>query len=213
MLLRLLLIVLLAAPALAGEQPEQRRYWKLYETFDADINPKLPPVTFRLFLDQETGKFARIEVLQGEEQPKLVQAIEGFTADLPSEESEYFRTLDANFDGNTDILLLSGNTYRVWLYDPTLRSFVFHQQLSELPNLEVHPENHTLSSKSESEKGSAISLYGFEGEKLVQLEEETRTRIAADCSFLRILKKRKNGQLALVSQETISDAGASCKAK
>jgi TonB family protein len=130
------------------------------ETFTATVSPQLPKFTFKV-IPQPTppDQFGNpqtvpsdIEVFRGDStQP--IQHLTGCDlsgAEPPREGADWFRTVDMNFDGYSDVFLLTnwgvtGNQFGcVWLYDPASGLFRYSEDFSMLGRYTLEPETKTI---------------------------------------------------------------------
>lgn len=118
-----------------------------------------------------------------------------------------FITPDANFDGHKDLLIdvTSGGTFGHFtvgfLYDPQRQTFRRDTAL-DLSNLTIDVQNRQLRSRHYSSMygGNVKSLYGWQGDALVLLEEAV---YHADTETSAIIWQRKRQKDGTMKQDSI----------
>ena len=128
--------------------------------------------------------------------------------------SNYFGLLDMNFDGYQDVRIPSwqgatGNFgYSVWVFEPRKREFVFHEGLSSLQGPRFDHEKEEIHTLSKGGHAGAIYTKGtwkFVDGELVQVEEERQRYVDEEDHYVKVLRKRVDGELREVSRMTVRD--------
>lgn len=181
-------------------------------TFIFKIHRKLPSYTFHLVGNLEFNAFERIEVSKGND-TTIIQVLKDFEMDGPPYRgAKYFQTEDINFDGYTDIKLLSwwgatGNSgYNYWLFEPKKGRFVLNKELRDLSN--PTPDYKRKQIKTHSVGGMAGHIYGnaayaFVNGRLMSIREEEQDWVKDKKCFLRVIRERRNRKMVIVSRKII----------
>ncbi|EHP40593.1 hypothetical protein OR16_24815 [Cupriavidus basilensis OR16] len=111
-----------------------------------DASEPALPVAIEV-LDRRTGR--RFQVLRD------------FVSEGQPADNAFLQVVDANFDGHPDITIsgMSGgagpnSTENVFLFDPVTRRFVYNEALSNLPQISIDTNRHTVQS---AQRGSCCS--------------------------------------------------------
>jgi hypothetical protein len=129
-------------------------------SFKFKIAASLPEFTFKIIpessdADDHTkaqSTVRDIEVFRGHGDKPLqhLEDCEWGDMDAPPKDSPWFRAEDVNFDGYSDIYLLTqwgatGNQYGcVWLYNPATGRFDYSKEFSALPRYWLEPATKTI---------------------------------------------------------------------
>ena len=133
---------------------------------------------------------------------------------LAQDESFFFGGQDINFDGWLDLVLMtqkgSANAKaEYWLYDPAGDRF---HDLGEFPMFRVDAVHHELTTYvSNGPAGLDFEKrdYGFEGDDLVLISEETRKPLPGRPRwYVHTVRRLKNGKLVVVLRQTIKQPTA-----
>ena len=212
--LKSLLILLLLIPGIAFSQDEITEDVRGTSTFEGKIHPDLPRYVFHLIGDLESNTFVRIDVSR-ESEPTVIQSLQIPEADRPYRGTRYFQLEDVNFDGYSDIKLLSfsgatGNGYYYyWLFDRKTDQFVFSQEFSKFCNPILHPETREI--ETHAVRGKAGMIYIDETFRVIDgrpvlVRRESEDEVDRDGrSFLKVVREVKNGKMKIVSREIVKN--------
>ena len=165
--------------------------------FEFKINQNLNPYIFILHGDKNENFINKIEVYsKGDKLP--LQIIKIIITASPYKNSKYFEAIDMNFDGYKDIRMLdwwgaTGNKgYKVWLYNPTDKKFVYNKPLSELSCPSFNNKNKTI--EEHSNGGHMGQIYTsrklkFQGKKLICFESEKQDFVREKNHFIKTKSK------------------------
>ncbi len=168
-------LALLSAPSNAGEQAPVA-IWVEQHARSADHAFIMQLTVFDEFhaaqaikvIDRKSGAMVQ-----------TIDAIDGLEVQL--EPARFLRIDDANADGHPDISVLVNNggagpnsVRNFYLFNPATRQFVFHEGLSELSQVTVHP-NGTITSAGRGGGQHTASTYRFIRAKMVEVKRVDHT--------------------------------------
>jgi hypothetical protein len=175
------------------------------------INSKLPPFTFH-FPGQPDNTFSDLDITTGTGS-EVIQTIQNATGPgdiAPMKAESVLTTVDANFDGNQDLQLLSncgatGNcSYDFYLYDPRANEFVHNDFLSNLttPSFDQSKKQVTTSSNS-SVSDWENETYRYENDGRYTLIHREVSRWDRSNSTVTVTSyELRNGKMELVGSTT-----------
>jgi hypothetical protein len=173
------------------------------------INSNLPPFNFH-FAGHEDNTFGNLEITEGGSD-KIIQTIEN-TIDpneiAPAKVQDFFKVVDANFDGYQDlqILLICGAqncSYDFYIYDPKTNRFVHDNFLSDLKNPVFNQTKKQISQGwlfSVNDGGGETYQYENGQYTLIQREISAWDRTARTVTHSTY--ERRDGQMQLVESKT-----------
>lgn len=192
--------------------------------YSLTVSPHLPAYSLQMTYNPASHAVLSIAVFKrGNSSP--VQII----ADIPSDElclpSRDIEAEDFNFDGYKDISLpvscgATGNvSYNAWLFNPSTGTFVLNKELSNvLANWEIHPRAKEITMYWTGGLAGRLytkETYEFRHGKLVKVRDEEQKLKDDDeldkeaeshkYHFVKIIRQRKNGKMALVSRKQITE--------
>ena len=108
---------------------------------------------------------------------------------------------DYNFDGYMDIGISPGHgsyntSYEIFLYDPRMKKFNYHKELSEVPNIWADNKTKTLKSHAKGGHGGLIyyfSEYTWENGQLVLICSENQDYDDTSEKYIRTTRTLQNG--------------------
>lgn len=179
--------------------------------FEFQIHENLKPHTFRLHGNKVSNTIEKIEIfLEGQKIP--FQEIHNESWWLLSQSEKYFEVIDMNFDGYKDIKLLdwhggTGNGgYKVWLYEPSKKEFILHEEFRDLSNPICNDADQTISTHFNG--GHAGRIYGdglwmFKNGKIIRLELELQDYVMEKNHYIKVKSKLIDGKMQEISREII----------
>jgi hypothetical protein len=169
-------VVLLGCTCIALQSPTRNRRSITEDlsqgpSFKFAINAKLPDYTFKIVPDvQPTDEYGNahstvrdILVFEGDsDRPSQhLTGCELNEAEAPPRNRPWFRAIDFNFDGYSDIFLLTGwgatgnESGCVWLFDPATKTFTYSEEFSKLGHYRLDPATKTILS---FERGGMVGM-------------------------------------------------------
>ncbi len=165
-------------------------------SYQLKIHPDLPIFHFRVLRD--TASRVRTILVSKGPKSKVLQTIQAGLGESPYSKADYFKGVDANFDGYTDISLLdwwgvTGNKgYSFWLFNPTVSEFVYSPEFSELANPVFDKEQKLITTFSKANKYIyTSSTYRLVADKPYLIREEKQDQMEGGHHYIKTIKIRK----------------------
>jgi len=211
-----LLLILCLSLSAVGEHDEQDNDLvadlSKGATFQFVIHRDLPAYTFRLAGDSEFKTIDHIEVFRNSETHSVQTLDECKMEEQPPRREKWLKAEDFNFDGYEDLAMLSawgatGNlSYCIWLFDPVSGQFVYSHNFSDLGRYQLHPASKTITTTSVAGMAGAIHVfctYQVVDNRPLLVEEERQSWDDEACALLKVIRKRRNGKLVVVTREHV----------
>lgn len=201
-------LVALAQSQEPSPPPEEKETETIFEFV---IHKDLKQMAFHLFSD-EAGDTHRIEIYR-EGEPEPFQKIDVEPSLTQREDAEFFKSMDMNFDGYADILLMSwwgaqvNEGFEVWTYGASKGLFEYDCELSDLVNPGVDESKREIGTYYRGSgwgRGGTETLKYVNGE-LVIIEDEEWDYFEEQNVSLHVRRRRIDGVLKLVEVEQTSE--------
>lgn len=179
-------------------------------TFKVAIAPDLSEFTFKVTPHVEKpdeygnpqSTIQEIQVFRGDGTVpwQTLEGCEWAGMETPPRGEEWFRSEDVNFDGYTDIYILTNwgatgfESGCIWLYDPASGKLVFSREFSELATFTLDPQTKTINSHGCGGMACAIfnaGKYVVENNRPVEIMEAAQDWDSQKKQFHCLVKRRR----------------------
>jgi hypothetical protein len=206
--------VLLALQTIAAVPPAGPQYVKACDPCTIGLRAGSGPADFRFTLETvPQGRVVKAILFERGGHTVQQMNVPSMTP-LAQDESFFFGGQDINFDGWLDLLLMTEQgaanaKAEYWVYDPATDRF---RDLGEFPMFRVDAAHKRLSTYvSNGPAGLDFEKrdYGFQGNDLIVVSEETQKPMAGRRgSYVHTVRHHKDGKLVVVLRETIKQPAA-----
>ena|SRR5437764_9058082 len=196
-------------------------------SFKFKIAPDLPEFTFKVIPEpQDPDEYGNphttvreVQVFRGDSKEPM-QSLEGCEfsdMEAPPKSSDWFRAEDINFDGYSDIFVMTmwgatGNQFGcVWLYDPESGRFEFSKDFSELGGFVLDRATKTITTHGNGGMAGTVfraTKYVVENDRPVPVITVAQDFDFASKKYDCLVQQRRGRENALV---TVRDAWAESK--
>ncbi len=189
-------------------------------TFRFTIGQKLAPYIFKAVGDPKLKTIDHIDVYREPEKEPIQTLHECRMEEAPYRGAKWFRAEDFNFDGYQDIWMLAswgatGNESGcVWLFDSKSGKFAYSREFSELGTYKLDPGSRTIITTSVGGMAGQvhrITTYEVIDDRPFVVQQEDQDWDDQKCAFVRVLRKRKDGQLMVINRGWVKDETIDCK--